>query len=110
MSFHSSSQDIHIVHEDGSTMLCCVARDRHGEFHPRKIRLDQHIGNTDGWFIWGGQNFTETASDVRLEMTEYGPKLVANLRTHDGGSRGLQGIMLSDKIANEDGRLRFLGP
>ncbi|RAL16162.1 CVNH domain-containing protein [Aspergillus homomorphus CBS 101889] len=110
MSFHQSCHDIHIVHEMGSTMLCCVARDNSGVGHPRKIRLDQHIGNTDGWFIWGGENFTRSASDVRLEDSDRGPKLTAELLTRDGGSKGRQGIFLADKIANEDGHLRFLGP
>lgn len=61
-----------------------------------------------GWFIWGGTNFTLSASNIALEMTQYGPKLCADLRMHDGGSRGRQGIMLSDKIENRDGRLHFL--
>ena len=48
MSFHSSSSDIHITHENGSTMLLCHVRDTHGKMNPRRIRLDDHIGNTDG--------------------------------------------------------------
>lgn len=61
-----------------------------------------------GWFIWGGTNFTLSASNIALEMTPYGPKLCADLRMHDGGSRGRQGIMLSDKIENRNGHLHFL--
>ncbi|KAF4179759.1 hypothetical protein CNMCM8927_003519 [Aspergillus lentulus] len=109
MSFHQSSQDIHIRQEDGCTLLLANVRDSHGQLIQRKIRLDDHIGNTDGWFIWGGTNFTRTARNISLEHTAYGPKLCAELQTRDGGwSRGLQGIMLSEKIANNDGHLKFL--
>ncbi|EAW08797.1 CVNH domain-containing protein [Aspergillus clavatus NRRL 1] len=110
MSFHQSSEDIHIRQEDGSTMLLARVRNNAGQLIQRKIRLDDHIGNTDGWFIWGGNNFTRTARNIALEHTQYGPKLCADLEMRDGGSRGRQGVMLSDKIGNEDGHLRFLGP
>lgn len=133
MSFHRSCEDIHIRQEDGYTLLLAKVRDSHGQLIPRKIRLDDHIGNTDGnifplalaqchvhvqskgsniitsgWFIWGGNNFTRTARNISLEHTEHGPKLCAELEMRNGGSRGLQGIMLSEKIANNDGRLKFL--
>ncbi|PWY90435.1 Cyanovirin-N [Aspergillus sclerotioniger CBS 115572] len=110
MSFHNSCQNIHLIHENGSTLLHVEARRRNGEVVARTIRLDRHIGNTDGWFIWGGSNFTESSHDIQLEHTERGPKLTAHLRKNDGGYRELQGIYLADKIANEDGHLVFLGP
>ena len=131
MSFHNSCQNIHLIHENGSTLLHVEARRRNGEVVARTIRLDRHIGNTDGmsplapqtmdnhttnthsspltgWFIWGGSNFTESSNDIQLEHTERGPKLTAYLRKNDGGYRELQGIYLADKIANEDGHLVFL--
>lgn len=131
MSFHRSCEDIHIRQEDGYTLLLAKVRDSHGQLIPRKIRLDDHIGNTDGdifplaqchvhvqskgsnsitsgWFIWGGNNFTRTARNISLEHTEQGPKLCAELEMRNGGSRGRQGIMLSEKIANNDGHLKFL--
>ncbi|KKK17566.1 hypothetical protein ARAM_006354 [Aspergillus rambellii] len=67
-------------------------------------------GLMPGWFIWGGHNFTETARNVQLEFTERGPKLTADLAMKDGGSRGLQGLFLADKIMNVDGHLKFMGP
>ncbi|KAF7183720.1 hypothetical protein CNMCM7691_004070 [Aspergillus felis] len=108
MSFHRSCEDIHIRQEDGATMLLAKVRDSHGHLVPRKIRLDDHIGNTDGWFIWGGCNFTRTARNISLQHTEHGPKLCAELEMNGGGTRGLQGIMLSEKIGNNDGHLKFL--
>ncbi|ODM16666.1 hypothetical protein SI65_08173 [Aspergillus cristatus] len=110
MSFHSSSSDIHITHENGSTMLVCQVRDTHGKMNPRRIRLDDHIGNTDGWFIWGGVNFTQSAENIALEHTDRGPKLTAELHKRDGGFRERQGLFLADKISNQDGHLKFTGP
>ncbi|KAK6812580.1 hypothetical protein RU639_011754 [Aspergillus parasiticus] len=110
MSFHQSSRNIHIKPGHGHTMLLAEVRDIRGRYIPRKIRLDDHIGNTDGWFIWGGSNFTHSARNITLEETPWGPKLCADLPMINGGSRGRQGIMLSDKIQNNDGRLKFLGP
>ncbi|KAF7586026.1 hypothetical protein BBP40_009659 [Aspergillus hancockii] len=109
MSFHHSARNWRLRVEDGITWFRCELRDRHGEYHERTIRLDDHIGNTDGWFIWGGQNFTRTARDIRLEDSERGPKLVAVMEMNGGGDRGLQGLYLTDKIENDDGHLRFLG-
>ncbi|OGM47928.1 hypothetical protein ABOM_002738 [Aspergillus bombycis] len=91
-------------------MLLAEVRNIQGRYIPRKIRLDDHIGNTDGWFIWGGSNFSNSARNVTLEETPWGPKLCADLPMINGGSRGRQGMMLSDKIRNNDGHLKFLGP
>ncbi|KAB8071670.1 Cyanovirin-N [Aspergillus leporis] len=109
MSFHQSCRNIHIKEKDGYTMLSAEVRDTQGKYHDRRIRLDDHIGNTDGWFIWGGSNFTHSARNIVLEQTPWGPKLCADLPMKDGGSRGRQGMMLSDKIENVDGKLKFLG-
>lgn len=45
-----------------------------------------------------------------MEDTEWGPKLVAVMRSNDGGDRGLQGMLLGDKIENRNGELHFTGP
>lgn len=125
MSFHQSSSDIHIRQENGKTLLLCKAHDSHGGTTDNHIRLDDHIGNSDGmhalfekmqnasiltmigWFLWGGVNFSESSHNIQLENTDRGPKLTADLAMADGGSRGRQGLFLADKIENQDGRLRF---
>lgn len=48
MSFHHTARNIKIGHEGGVTTLEAELRDKHGDYHHRKIRLDDHIGNTDG--------------------------------------------------------------
>jgi hypothetical protein len=70
--------------------------------------FDPRLLIISGWFIWGGHNFTRTARNISLEHTEFGPKLCAELEMNNGGTRGLQGIMLSEKITNNDGHLKFL--
>ncbi|PKY02328.1 Cyanovirin-N [Aspergillus campestris IBT 28561] len=109
MSFHLSSHDVHIREENGSTMLLAQVRDHTGKLCSRKIRLDDHIGNSDGYFIWDGANFTRSARNIGLEASDRGPKLTADLEMHGGGTRGRQGLFLADKIANVDGHLKFLG-
>ncbi|KAL1970788.1 hypothetical protein VTN77DRAFT_2622 [Rasamsonia byssochlamydoides] len=110
MSFHLSSRNIRIEFEGDSTFLFAEVRDAHGSYHSNRIRLDKHIGNSDGWFIWGGENFTRSARDIRLEHGPNGPKLTAELPMINGGFRGRQGIDLADKIENQNGHLVFLGP
>ncbi|KAE8351573.1 Cyanovirin-N [Aspergillus coremiiformis] len=110
MSFHHTARNWRIHHDNGETLFRVELRDVQGNWHERTVRLDDHIGNTDGWFIWGGNGFTRTARNVRLEDTEWGPKLVAVLESNGGGDRGDQGMLLGDKIKNEDGHLRFTGP
>ncbi|OJJ43047.1 hypothetical protein ASPZODRAFT_146357 [Penicilliopsis zonata CBS 506.65] len=108
MSFHNSSHDIRIEFADRSTFLVAMVKDAHGHPHPNRIRLDKHIGNSDGWFIWGGENFTATARDIRLDQGPRGPKLTAELPMRNGGFRERQGIDLADKIENQNGHLVFL--
>lgn len=55
MSFHKSSSDIHIRQENGKTMLLCKAHDTHGGNTDNRIRLDDHIGNSDGMHALFGQ-------------------------------------------------------
>lgn len=58
-----------------------------------------------GWFKWDGRDFSDSARNIRL--TEGGRKLEADLPTSGGGYRERQGIYLSERFANEDGRLVF---
>ncbi|KAL1999969.1 hypothetical protein VTN02DRAFT_3728 [Thermoascus thermophilus] len=110
MSFHVSSSDIRIRVEPGqSTFLFCKARDSHGNWHDNEIRLDDFIGNTDGWFIWGGRNFTQSAKEIHIEHGPKGPHLTAMLTKRDGGYRERQGIDLADKFENQNGRVVFTG-
>ncbi|CCX15418.1 Cyanovirin-N [Pyronema domesticum] len=103
MSFHISAKEIEL--KDGH-WLKATLKNRNGDWVHSKLDLDQCIGNTDGWFIWGGKNYSHTARNFRLE--EGGAKLVAELLTADQRYRELQGIDLHHRIENRDGKLHFL--
>jgi len=59
----------------------------------------------EGWFIWDGRDFHRSARAMNLERGYY---LTADLPKRDGGFRERQGIDLSDRIGNDDGRLVYI--
>ncbi|KAJ5272412.1 hypothetical protein N7478_007537 [Penicillium angulare] len=101
MSFHASASEIEleddhilkVTFEDGSEST---------------LDLNQVIGNNDGNFQWGGENFADSASDIELhrEGDDDVPVLRANLGTIDGDENAAD-INLGERIANEDGELVF---
>ncbi|RAH42397.1 CVNH domain-containing protein [Aspergillus aculeatinus CBS 121060] len=108
MSFHTSCQNIHLIKEDGRTILHAEVRRRNNEMVARTFPLDRHIGNANGGFQWGGHDFSHSARDIELEQTERGPRLTAFLKGAGGEYRELQGLYLADRIKNEDGNLIYL--
>ncbi|UDD59426.1 hypothetical protein AFCA_006847 [Aspergillus flavus] len=106
MSFHQSCDLIRIEVRGDHTVLLAAAKNGDGdETVPAEIVLDEQIGNGDGWFVRGGENFTETAHEIELEFREDGPWLTAFLTEVDGEDRERQGINLADHIGNDCGRL-----
>ncbi|KAI5817436.1 Cyanovirin-N [Pyronema omphalodes] len=103
MTFDISAKEIEL--KDGH-YLKATLKNFNGDWVHAKIDLDECLGNTDGWFLWGGKNFSKTARNFRLE--DGGKKLVAELLTADQSYRGLQGVVLSDRIENRDGRFYFI--
>ncbi|KAM0255546.1 hypothetical protein ACHAQJ_005693 [Trichoderma viride] len=98
MSFEASASNIFL--EDGHILCATVCRED-GEWVDSRIDLNEFIGNEDGWFMWDGVNFSESANEIRLE----GTNLTAELPMRDGGYRERQGIQLGDRISNRDGQL-----
>ncbi|QRD89498.1 Cyanovirin-N [Aspergillus flavus] len=106
MSFHQSCDLIRIEVRGDHTVLLAAAKNGDGdETVPAEIVLDEQIGNGDGWFVRGGENFTETAHEIELEFRDDGPWLTAFLTEVDGGDRERQGINLAEHIGNDGGRL-----
>ncbi|KAE8418031.1 Cyanovirin-N [Aspergillus pseudocaelatus] len=106
MSFHESCDLIRIEVRGDHTVLLAAAKNGDGdETVPAEIVLDEQIGNGDGWFVRGGNNFTETAHDIELEFREDGPWLTAFLTEVDGEDRERQGINLGEHIGNNSGQL-----
>ncbi|BAE60348.1 unnamed protein product [Aspergillus oryzae RIB40] len=111
MSFHQSCDLIRIEVRGDHTVLLAAAKNGDGdETVPAEIVLDEQIGNGDGWFVRGGENFTETAHEIELEFREDGPWLTAFLTEVDGEDRERQGINLADHIGNDCGRLVWAQP
>ncbi|KAL6898659.1 Cyanovirin-N [Trichoderma evansii] len=100
MSFQASARGFWL--ENGHILVAEVCRED-GEWDESRINLNEFIGNEDGWFMWDGVNFSESANEIRLD----GTTLTAELPMRDGGYRERQGINLADRIANENGRLVF---
>ncbi|KAB8263133.1 Cyanovirin-N [Aspergillus pseudonomiae] len=106
MSFHESCELIRIeVRGDGTWLLAAAGTMNEGEHIPAELRLDDRIGNSDGWFAYPGENFSETAHDIEIEFREDGPWLTAVLAEQDQEDRERQGINLAQHIGNNNGEL-----
>ncbi|OGM49937.1 hypothetical protein ABOM_001462 [Aspergillus bombycis] len=106
MSFHESCDLIRIeVRDDGTWLLAAAGTLEEGETAPAELRLDERIGNSDGWFAFPGENFSETAQEIELDFRDDGPWLTAVLAEHDQENRERQGINLAEHIGNDNGRL-----
>lgn len=119
-NFHTSAHDIELKNDH---KLKCKLKNSNGKIVESSIDLNDYIGNSDGpvlhynpttdmsltsgigWFKWESANFSKSAKNICLR--ENGTKLEADLPTADGGYRERQGIELSDRIENCDGKLVF---
>ncbi|KAF8465525.1 Cyanovirin-N [Kalaharituber pfeilii] len=107
MSFHETADNIRLVDDH---ILVSNLKRADGSWREATIDLDNYIGNQDGWFMWGGEKFSHTAENISLNLNHPdGPHLEADLRSRDGSYRGRQGVSLSGKIENQDGRFVYLG-
>ncbi|CAN8101571.1 unnamed protein product [Discula destructiva] len=104
-NFHETAEIDSIRLDDGRVLRCLIRRED-GELQDAEMDLNCCIGNQDGSFQWGGENFSETAQDVRLDIEAGQPILRANLRTLED-SYEPRDINLTERIANRDGRLCF---
>ncbi|KAE8374222.1 CVNH domain-containing protein [Aspergillus bertholletiae] len=103
MGFSTSSTNIRL---EGSTLVC-NAKDTAGRDQETRLDLNRHIGNSDGWFTWEGQNFANSARNINLNPKGDGFWLEADLPKRDGGYRERQGIRLDERIENQNGSLVF---
>ncbi|KAH6871768.1 Cyanovirin-N [Thelonectria olida] len=106
MSFHLSAEDITL--EDGHILRARLA-DVDGNWQDAQLDLDYYIGNIDGSFEWGGQNFSHSASNISFgfEGDDNVPVLRASLGTMEGGSND-RDLNLSERIGNDNGNMIFL--
>ncbi|PWW75012.1 Cyanovirin-N [Tuber magnatum] len=115
MSFYASSEGIRISEEGRRTWLVGRARMTDGSWKDIKLDLDNIIGNDDGKLpdperrlTGGGQDFTETSSNVRFGFEGGGdvPVLRARLRNASGGEQESD-LNLGERITNVNGDLVF---
>nr|2KJL_A Chain A, Cyanovirin-N homolog [unidentified]3HNU_X Chain X, Cyanovirin-N-like protein [synthetic construct]3HNX_A Chain A, Cyanovirin-N-like protein [synthetic construct]3HP8_A Chain A, Cyanovirin-N-like protein [synthetic construct]3HP8_B Chain B, Cyanovirin-N-like protein [synthetic construct] len=106
MSYADSSRNA--VLTNGGRTLRAECRNADGNWVTSELDLDTIIGNNDGHFQWGGQNFTETAEDIRFHPKEGAaeqPILRARLRDCNGEFHD-RDVNLN-RIQNVNGRLVF---
>ncbi|KAG5987734.1 hypothetical protein E4U54_004890 [Claviceps lovelessii] len=100
MSFSATSQDFWL---EDRHILHALCRDVDDNLQDSSLDLNTCLGNENGYFRWGGENFSETASDVELS----GSLLIATMLTEQGKPGERQNINLNEHIANDNGRLVF---
>ncbi|EUC43135.1 hypothetical protein COCMIDRAFT_38868 [Bipolaris oryzae ATCC 44560] len=105
MTFYHTAENIRI--EDGHILRARLQR-ADGEWNDSEIDLNSCIGNDNGHFIWDGEGFAGSASNIHFALEGDGdvPVLRANLRDVDGNEES-RDINLGERITNEDGNFRF---
>ncbi|TGZ82086.1 Cyanovirin-N [Ascodesmis nigricans] len=105
MSFHLSGENIRVR----GAILKAQLRNMGGELVDAEINLDEFIGNNDGNFEWGGENFSQSAENISFSIEGGGevPVLRADLRDCEGNYHH-RDINLSERVENIDGRFEFL--
>ncbi|KAA8893582.1 Cyanovirin-N [Sphaerosporella brunnea] len=106
MSFHLSSENIHLV---DNHILVGQLKNEEGNLQESSIDLDQVLGNEDGHFEWGGVDFSTSAQNVRYSIEGGGavPVLRAELQTADQNWRPAD-VNLAERIENINGRFEFI--
>ncbi|KAE8368822.1 Cyanovirin-N [Aspergillus caelatus] len=105
MDFQSSAQNIRV---EGKNILVAELRCEDGEWREARVDLDEHLGNDDGHFQWGGRNFSDTAEDVHfaIEGGSNVPVLRAQLRDRNGNYQP-RDVNLGERVSNANGYFHF---
>ncbi|RAL12064.1 CVNH domain-containing protein [Aspergillus homomorphus CBS 101889] len=105
MSFHLSASEVRI---DDNRYLVAVLRDEDGNENESRLDLDEYLGNSEGRFEWGGNNFSESARDVHFAIEGGGevPVLRAELQNSEGEFFPAD-VNLSEHIENNNGNLIY---
>ncbi|KAJ5947968.1 hypothetical protein N7466_000983 [Penicillium verhagenii] len=105
MSFHESAVDIEL--HDGH-ILTAKLRDGEGEEKDAEINLNEIIGNDNGHFSWGGENFRDSASGVELSIEGEGIPVLRAVLTDLEGMEIEANVNLAERISNNNGELVFV--
>ncbi|PWY94924.1 Cyanovirin-N [Aspergillus sclerotioniger CBS 115572] len=104
MSFYRTAQEIRV---EGWTLFAVVEQED-GRWDESAYDLNRCIGNDNGRFQWGGENFAETAEEIRfaIEGVDNVPVLRALLRDVDGELHEAD-VNLAEHITNRNGVLEY---
>ncbi|KAL2786944.1 Cyanovirin-N [Aspergillus keveii] len=104
-NFLNSARNVSL--QDGRRLVAEL-QNQNGEYVHAEMYLDDVLGNSEGRFEWGGENFILSARDVRLEFEEDGtqPVLLAILLDENDDLRSAM-FYLSERIFNENGAFVF---
>ncbi|KAK0649236.1 Cyanovirin-N [Cercophora newfieldiana] len=106
MSFHGSAQNIRV---DDGHILRATLFNAEGEEVEAEIDLDTIIGNDNGFFSWGGENFSHSAEHVNFSIE--GDDSVPILRAHLAdveGNVNERDVNLAERIGNDNGSFVFI--
>lgn len=103
MAFHKSSEDIDVI--DGFLLATCT--DCSGHEQEAQLKLDLYLGNSNGFFEWGGRDFSKTAVACQIIGEDGSSVLHARLEKEDKNWRCAK-INLSDRITNVNGKLKYM--
>ncbi|KAJ5765156.1 hypothetical protein N7520_004715 [Penicillium odoratum] len=105
MSFHESASSIEL---EDDHILKATLRNENGDQEEVTLDLNGMIGNNDGDFCWGGENFKESANEIYLSIEGDGiPVLRAKLLNIEGEDMDAD-INLAERISNDNGELVFV--
>jgi len=100
MSFSASSHDIKLI---SGGVIGATCKTVTGALNNSAFDLNQVLGNSDGYFSWGGKDFSASARNVSVS----GSTLRAELRKIDG-SWVWASVNLDERITNSDGNLKYI--
>ncbi|KAK4184014.1 cyanovirin-n family protein [Podospora australis] len=104
MSFHASAQNIRV---DDGHILRATLDNGSGEWVDAEFDLNQAIGNNDGNFEWGGNDFAGSAENISFDIEGDGvPILRAELRDMEGNLQA-RDLNLAERIGNNGGSFHF---
>ncbi|KAB8212476.1 Cyanovirin-N [Aspergillus parasiticus] len=103
--FQDSAREVRV---EEPKFLVAELRQTDGNWRLAKVDLDEHLGNENGHFQWGGRNFSRTARNVHFgfEGAANVPVLRAELRTPDGAWEP-RDVNLNERVFNNNGHFEF---
>ncbi|KAI5818233.1 Cyanovirin-N [Pyronema omphalodes] len=104
MSFHLSGNDFRI---EGSELVGYL-NDQEGNPRDFRFNLDEVLGNDDGHFSWGGQNFSQSAQNISFSIEGGGEVPVLRATLQNGNGDWCESdVNLAERLENINGELQF---